>query len=135
LRHLIPFAEVEKSIEYLGELNGRVAAVTVADDGEKFGGWPGTFKHVYEDGWLDAFFDRGAETPWLRWATFADVVDTQPASGRVYLPTASYQEMGEWALPTEAGACWRWPSAISVRSRAARAWSACCAAASGGTSW
>jgi hypothetical protein len=103
LRHLIPFAEVEKSIEYLGELNGRVAAVTVADDGEKFGGWPGTFKHVYEDGWLDAFFDRVTETPWLTWATFADVVDTQPASGRVYLPTASYQEMGEWALPTDAG--------------------------------
>jgi alpha-amylase len=103
LRHLIPFAEVEKSIEYLGEQHGRVTAVTVADDGEKFGGWPGTFKHVYEDGWLDAFFDRIAETPWLRWATCADVVDAGPATGRVYLPTASYQEMGEWALPTEAG--------------------------------
>ena len=38
-----------------------------------------------------------------QWATFADVVDAQPASGRVYLPTASYQEMGEWALPTDAG--------------------------------
>ena len=66
LRHLIPFAEVEKSIEYLGELHGRVSAVTVVDDGEKFGGWPGTFKHVYEDGWLDAFFDRVTETPWLK---------------------------------------------------------------------
>jgi alpha-amylase len=103
LRHLIPFAEVEKSIEYLSERRGRVSAVTVADDGEKLGGWPGTFKHVYEDGWLDAFFDRVAETPWLKWATLADVVDAGPASGRVYLPTASYQEMGEWALPTEAG--------------------------------
>jgi len=103
LRHLIPFAEVAKSIEYLGELHGRVTAVTVADDGEKFGAWPGTYQHVYEDGWLDAFFDRVAETPWLRWSTFADVVDAGPAAGRVYLPTASYQEMGEWALPTEAG--------------------------------
>ena len=103
LRHLIPFAEVDKSIEYLGERHGRVTAVTVADDGEKFGAWPGTYQHVYEDGWLDAFFDRVAETPWLRWATFADVVDSGPAAGRVYLPTASYQEMGEWALPTEAG--------------------------------
>jgi alpha-amylase len=103
LRHLIPFAEVAKSIEYLGERHGRVTAVTVADDGEKFGAWPGTYQHVYEDGWLDAFFDRVAETPWLRWATFTDVVDGGPAAGRVYLPTASYQEMGEWALPTEAG--------------------------------
>ncbi len=103
LRHLIPFAEVDKSIEYLSERHGRVTAVTVADDGEKFGAWPGTFQHVYEDGWLDRFFDRVAATPWLRWATCADVVDAGPAAGRVYLPTASYQEMGEWALPIEAG--------------------------------
>jgi hypothetical protein len=103
LRHLIPFADVDKSIEYLGERRGRLPAVTVVDDGEKFGGWPGTFRHVYEDGWLDRFFDRILATPWLRMATFADVVDAMPAAGRVYLPTASYHEMGEWALPAAAG--------------------------------
>jgi 4-alpha-glucanotransferase len=103
LRHLIPFADVDKSIEYLSERRGRLPAVTVVDDGEKFGGWPGTFRHVYEDGWLDRFFDRILATPWLRMATFADVVDATPASGRVYLPTASYHEMGEWALPAAAG--------------------------------
>jgi 4-alpha-glucanotransferase len=65
--------------------------------------WSGVVRHVYEDGWLDAFFDRVAETAWLKWATFADVVDAGPPTGRVYLPTASYQEMGEWALPPEAG--------------------------------
>jgi alpha-amylase len=73
------------------------------DDGEKFGAWPGTYRHVYEGGWLDRFFDRVLATPWLRLATFGDVVDAMPASGRVYLPTASYHEMGEWALPPEAG--------------------------------
>jgi 4-alpha-glucanotransferase len=103
LRHLIPFAEVDKSLEYLGERRGRHPAVTVVDDGEKFGGWPGTYRHVYEEGWLDRFFDRVLDTPWLRMATFADVVDAVPPSGRVYLPTASYHEMGEWALPAEAG--------------------------------
>jgi hypothetical protein len=103
LRHLIPFADVEKSIEYLAERRGRQPAVTVVDDGEKFGAWPGTYRHVYEEGWLDAFFDRVLATPWLTLATFADVVDAIPAGGRVYLPTASYQEMGEWALPAEAG--------------------------------
>jgi hypothetical protein len=103
LRHLIPFADVDKSIEYLGERRGRLPAVTVVDDGEKFGGWPGTYRHVYEDGWLDRFFDRILGTPWLRMSTFADVVDTTPPAGRVYLPTASYHEMGEWALPAEAG--------------------------------
>jgi alpha-amylase len=103
LRHLIPFADVDKSLEYLGERRGRVPAVTVVDDGEKFGAWPGTYRHVYEDGWLDTFFDRVLATDWLRLATFADVVDAVPAAGRIYLPTASYQEMGEWALPAEAG--------------------------------
>jgi 4-alpha-glucanotransferase len=103
LRHLIPFAEVDKSIEYLGERRGRVPAVTVVDDGEKFGGWPGTYRHVYEEGWLDRFFDRVLATEWLHLATFAEVVDAVPAAGRVYLPTASYHEMEEWALPVEAG--------------------------------
>jgi alpha-amylase len=103
LRHLIPFAEVDKSLEYLGERRGQVPAMTVVDDGEKFGGWPGTYQHVYEEGWLDRFFDRVLETPWLHMATFGDVVDGMPATDRVYLPTASYHEMGEWALPPAAG--------------------------------
>ena len=102
LRHLIPFAEVDKAIEYLGERRDHAPAITVVDDGEKFGAWPGTYHHVYEQGWLDRFFDRVLDTPWLRMATFADVVDAHPPSGRVYLPTASYQEMGEWALPAAA---------------------------------
>src|SRR5439155_16412763 len=103
LRHLIPFGEVDKSIEYLGERRGRVPMLTAVDDGEKFGAWPGTHRLVYEEGWLDTFFDRVLSTGWLRMATFADVVERVPAAGRIYLPTASYQEMGEWALPHEAG--------------------------------
>jgi hypothetical protein len=103
LRHLIPFDDVDKSIEYLGERRGRYPAVTVVDDGEKFGAWPGTYRHVYEEGWLDRFFDRVLDTPWLRMSTLAEVVDAIPPAGRVYLPTASYHEMGEWALPADAG--------------------------------
>ena len=103
LRHLIPFAEVDKSLEYLEQCRARVAAVTVVDDGEKFGAWPGTHKLVYEEGWLDTFFDRVLATGWLCLATLGDVVDRTAPVGRVYLPTASYQEMGEWALPAVAG--------------------------------
>jgi alpha-amylase len=102
LRYLIPFADVEASLEYLA---GRrdVTAVTVVDDGEKFGVWPGTHAHVYEQGWLDRFFDRLLGTPWLRLATLGEVLDAVPAAGPVYLPAASYREMGEWALPASAG--------------------------------
>lgn len=102
LRYLIPFAAVDESLAYLESRRGSARAVTVVDDGEKFGAWPGTHAHVYEDGWLDRFIDRLLATPWLRLATLADVVDGMAPSGRVYLPTASYREMGEWALPVAA---------------------------------
>jgi alpha-amylase len=102
LRYLIPFAEIDASVEYLERRRGQVAALTIVDDGEKFGVWPETYRHVYEDGWLDRFFDRLLALDWLRLTTFAEIVDQHPASGRVYLPTASYREMGEWALPAAA---------------------------------
>src|SRR6185503_9957847 len=93
----------DAGVEYLAERRGRVPTLTVVDDGEKFGAWPGTHKLVYDEGWLNTFFDRVLSAGWLRMATFSDVLERQPATGRVYLPTASYQEMGEWALPAEAG--------------------------------
>lgn len=99
LRYLIPFAEVEATVEHLERHRGRVAALTVVDDGEKFGVWPGTHDHVYRSGWLDRFFDRLLALDWLALSTFADVVDGVAATGRAYLPAASYREMGEWALP------------------------------------
>lgn len=104
LRYLVPFAEVADSIDYLAARRGRVGALTMVDDGEKFGVWPGTHAHVYERGWLDRFFDRLLATDWLDLATLGEVVDRVPASGRVYLPAASYREMGEWALPANAAA-------------------------------
>jgi alpha-amylase len=101
LRYLIPFADVDATLAYLEARRERVTAITMVDDGEKFGVWPGTHAHVYEGGWLDRFFDRLLSTSWLELTTLADVVERRPPSGRVYLPTASYREMGEWALPAE----------------------------------
>src|SRR5881296_2300817 len=103
LRYLILFADVDKTLDYLDRRRATVSALTMIDDGEKFGVWPGTHAHVYTGGWLDRFFDRLLSTSWLELTTLADVVERRPATGRVYLPTASYREMGEWALPAEAG--------------------------------
>ncbi len=103
MRYLIPFAEVDASVEYLAARRGAVPALTMVDDGEKFGVWPGTHEHVYATGWLDRFFDSLLASGWLDLATLGDVVDRVPATGRVYLPATSYREMGEWALPAEAG--------------------------------
>jgi len=102
LRYLIPFADVDKTLDYLDRRRTTVSALTMVDDGEKFGVWPGTHTRVYTEGWLDRFFDRLLSTSWLELTTLADVVERLPASGRVSLPTASYREMGDWALPAQA---------------------------------
>ena len=102
LRYLVPFAEPAETIRYLEERRG-AGAVTLFDDGEKFGVWPGTHRLAYEEGWLARFFDAIAAAPGITLSTFSDCLDAVPAAGRVYLPTASYSEMGEWALPAARG--------------------------------
>ncbi len=103
LRYTIPFREPAETLMYLEKLRGkrRVAPAAVfADDGEKFGVWPGTHRHVYEDGWLKKFFDLiVSKREWLKTATFGEYADRFPPRGRVYLPSTSYPEMGEWTLP------------------------------------
>jgi 4-alpha-glucanotransferase len=103
LRYLVPFANPEESVRYL-ESRRAAGAVTMTDDGEKFGVWPGTDKLVYGERWLTRFFEALQATPWLRVSTFSRYLDDEPPAGRVYLPTAAYTEMGEWALPPAAGA-------------------------------
>ncbi|MBI2199694.1 MAG: DUF1926 domain-containing protein [Candidatus Rokubacteria bacterium] len=101
LRYLIPFAEPAEALRYL-EGRGGAGSVTLVDDGEKFGVWPGTHRLVYEEGWLARFFDALRAAPWLDVSSFSRVLDTTRPRGRVYLPTASYSEMGDWALPAAA---------------------------------
>jgi alpha-amylase len=102
LRYLIPFHEPTETITYLREIaNLQPGAVVVfGDDGEKFGSWPGTKEHVYDNGWLRRFFDAlVASRDWLRVATPSEVLNEVPPLGKVYIPEASYREMTEWALP------------------------------------
>lgn len=104
LRYLIPFADPEKTLHYLGEMAAAhpSAVITFGDDGEKFGTWPETKKHVYEDRWLERFFQALMDNrQWLQTTTPAEVLDTLPPVGKVYLPDCSYREMTEWVLPTE----------------------------------
>lgn len=106
LRYKIPFAKPEDVIDYLRSVakepsEGQpVPAVTYADDGEKFGLWPDTFKWVYEEKWLEKFFRALSDNKdWLRTRTLGEHFAESKPTGRLYLPTASYDEMMEWALP------------------------------------
>lgn len=100
LRYLMPFAPPEQTIDYLravAELQPG-AVVVFADDGEKFGHWPGTKQCVFEEGWLARFFELlSANSDWLQVTTLEETVNHVRPLGKVYLGEASYREMIEWA--------------------------------------
>ncbi len=105
LRYLIPFQPPSETLAYLTSLREQGLKLAVlADDGEKFGGWPGTKDWVYERGWLQDFtrmmlgaVDRGE----VLLSTFSDALAHVPSSGLAYLASASYREMEAWSLPSE----------------------------------
>ena len=99
IRYLMPFRPPAELLAYLGTRKG---AVTCVDDGEKFGVWPGTHRLVYEEGWLRQLLEKLEAADWIRTTTFSEYLSQHPATGTVYLPAASYREMGEWALPPSA---------------------------------
>ena len=105
LRYLIPFKEPEKTISYMRKMatpeGDRI--LVLADDGEKLGSWPDTYKAVYQDGWLIRFFELLKEnSSWLSTVNFSECMDNFPSKGNIYLPTGSYREMMEWS-----GGFWR----------------------------
>ena len=106
LRYSIPFDLPEVTLGHLRHYHQEYGfdAVTYADDGEKFGGWPETHQWVYEEKYLHKFFTALEEqSDWLETMTFGEYVDRHPPTGRIYLPMASYEEMMEWSLPYKAG--------------------------------
>ena len=104
LRYLIPFGSPQEVVDYLGQISGEHpgAVVVFGDDGEKFGTWPDTKKHVYTDGWLERFFQALTDNKdWIDTTTLADAVANTSPTGKIYLPEGSYREMTEWVLPPQ----------------------------------
>jgi 4-alpha-glucanotransferase len=105
LRYRIPFGTVESVIDYLRdhatEEGDRVGMM--GDDGEKFGAWPTTYEHCWGSGrWVERFFEAlETNVSWLSTVTPSQWLDREAPIGRVYVPTSSYAEMGEWALPPD----------------------------------
>ena len=110
LRYLIPFRDVSQTIKELRERHAAGAKLVVyADDGEKFGAWPGTHQRVHKDGWLEDFFTQIAQSDFIETTTLEDAWIFQKPQRRVYLPSGTYHEMGDWAL--EIGAARRFAAA------------------------
>jgi alpha-amylase len=105
LRYRIPWQPVGDLIDYLranatddGERVG-----IMGDDGEKFGGWPGTHELCWtNERWIERCFTALEENDsWLSTVTPTRWMEEHAPVGRVYIPTASYGEMDGWALPVD----------------------------------
>lgn len=105
LRYRIPWRPVPELIGYLRaaatEAGDRLGIM--GDDGEKFGGWPGTDELSWgKEQWVDRCFNALEEnSDWLTTVTPSDWMSSHPPIRRIYVPTASYVEMTEWALPVD----------------------------------
>lgn len=109
LRYAIPWRPPHEAIDTLRKLatadGSRI--VVMGDDGEKFGSWPDT--NIYSwgqdghSGWVDQFFtELEKNSSWLHTTPLGEYASQYPALGRIYIPTSSYIEMTEWALPPKA---------------------------------
>ncbi len=103
LRYLIPFHAPEKSFQFLQNMKDKgVSLITYGDDGEKFGSWPGTYEWVYKNKWLEKFLNKLEECDFVSLLLPREAVQKHSSNRNIYLPCASYEEMGEWTLPTKA---------------------------------
>ena len=106
LRYTIPFRPPQETIELLRSLAtpGGSRIIVMGDDGEKFGSWPGTQAHCWNtdghSGWVNEFFTLLEQnSAWLHTIPLGEYARNHSALGRIYIPTSSYIEMTEWALP------------------------------------
>ncbi len=104
LRYKIPFSQVHETMDLLRSMRDPECdrLITLFDDGEKFGLWPDTYDWVYNQKWLEQFFQQLSDNfEWVETVTAAEALEKFYPEGLVYLPTASYQEMTEWVLEPE----------------------------------
>lgn len=107
LRYAIPFEDYKVTLQVLKSRATPAGEnlVVMVDDGEKYGVWPGSYRRCFgREKWLEGFFHHLVENQdWLSTTTFRDYYAGHRPAGRVYLPTGSYFEMGEWSLPPDQG--------------------------------
>ncbi len=98
LRYMIPWSEPEETLNYVRASLDDAELFVYGDDGEKFGLWPGTYDHVYTDGWLRRFLGALSNADDIETITAGEAVQLFHPADRIYLPACSYEEMEEWSL-------------------------------------
>ena len=113
LRYLTPWKPTYLSIDYLrkaADENGD-RVVLLISDAEKMGVWGSTHEICYVEGqghwdgddrkpFIPAFFEQIVKNNWIKSITLSEYMLLYPAKSLLYIPTASYDKMEEWVLPT-----------------------------------
>ena len=114
LRYLTPWKPTHFSIEYLRKMateEGDKLALLISD-AEKMGVWGTTHQICYVEGeghqegdngkpFIPALFEQIMNNKWIKSTTLTEYMNIFSAKSLIYLPTASYDKMEEWVLPTE----------------------------------
>jgi alpha-amylase len=112
LRYLTPWKPTYMSIEYLKNLADEKGdrCVLFMSDAEKMGVWGTTHQICYVQGheegdegkpFIPAFFEQVIKNKWIKSITLSEYMEIYPAKSLIYLPTASYDKMEAWVLPTK----------------------------------
>lgn len=104
LRYSIPFKDIDfiqKQLSSMATTKDGSNGAIIFDDGEKFGIWPQTYELCYTNGWLKSFFELCTINTTIETQTYREFFEANKALGLVYLPTLSYEEMGEWSALDE----------------------------------
>lgn len=120
LRYQVPFRPVSEVLETLrGFASEEPRVAVLADDGEKFGLWPGTHAWVYREGWLEGFLTEltRASGQWLKMVTFSEALKNLPPLGRIYLPCAAYEELMTWSAGDFNNFLVKYPEADAMHKR------------------
>ncbi len=102
LRYYMPFRPPKATLDYMKWVRDRRGSGETcfffADDGEKFGAWPCTYKWVHEKGWLRDFFGLLNENSrWLETLTYSEIMENVSPERVGEVPASSYAEMMEWS--------------------------------------
>ncbi len=102
LRYYLPFRTPATTIDFIknaaANSSCKKPCFFFADDGEKFGLWPHTYKWVHEKGWLRKFFQSLKDnSEWLSTITYCEALKNSDPERVVDLPSSSYAEMIEWS--------------------------------------
>lgn len=103
LKYLIPYGSIEETIEYIESCANETTdpMIVFGDAGEKFGSWPTSYSHVYTEGYLDKFFTAIEKSTVIESTLLNEYINSHEPSGKIYIPASAYNEMMEWALPSD----------------------------------